>query len=165
MARSETHTRVLIQWYAVPNADTRRGGLMPVYDLDGRQRGSTYGKGYDLETALQMAKADAEDEASRYVGDWDVIVEQKPGTPGATKAKRAAKAPKAKPPKRTSPWGEVGTSSDVLPWRNSYANWTVRVGEAAVKYNAPIAFGSETYEAWQAGISPDEYARARRRRT
>ena len=132
-----------------------------MYDLDGRQRGSTYGKGYDLETALQMAKADAEDEAARYIGDWHVVVEQKPGSPGAVKTKRAAKA---KVMKRTSPWGAVGTSSDVLPWQGSYANWTVRVGEAAVKYNAPIAFGPGTYEAWQAGISPDEYARARRRR-
>lgn len=159
MAKSADLERVEIRWHVVPNADTLRGGWMPVYDLDGKQRGSTYGKGYDLETALQMAKDDAEQEASRYTGDWDVSVEQKLGTHGAPKTKRKAAKPKA-PPEPSSPWGKMGTASDTLPWRNSYANWTIRAGEAAAKYNRKIAYGSETYSAWEAGVSPDDYARS-----
>lgn len=134
---------------------------MPVYDLDGKTRGDTYGKGYDLETALEMARVDAEEEAARYVGDWDITVEQKPGSPGAPKRKAAKVAKPKAPPPRPSPWGEVGTASDTLPWRNSYANWTVRVGEAAARHNARIEFGSDTYEAWEKGVSPDAYAKAR----
>jgi hypothetical protein len=162
--RSDTHTRVLIQWHAIPNENKARGGWMPVYDRDGKTRGHTYGKGYDLEAALEMARVDAEEEAARYVGDWDVTVEQKPGTPGATKTKRKTAAKPKPPAPRTSPWDEVGTASDTLPWRNSYANWTTRVGEAAARHNARIAFGSDTYEAWEKGVSPDAYAKARARK-
>ena len=159
MSRSDTHTRVLIQWHVIPNEDKHRGGWMPVYDLDGKTRGNTYGKGYELEAALEMARVDGEEEAARYVGDWNVTVEQKPGTPGAPKTKRATKTAKPKPPApRTSPWGEVGTASDTLPWRNSYANWTIRAGEAAARRGTNIAFGSETYDAWRSGVSPDAYA-------
>jgi hypothetical protein len=69
-----------------------------------------------------------------------------------------------KPPERKSPWGKIDTAEDQLPWRNSYANWTMRVGEAAAKHGAPIAFGSETHDAWKAGISPDAFAKARARK-
>ena len=162
MAKSD-FSRVTIQWYAIPNGNKQAGGWLPVYDEDGKQRGDTWwSRGYDLDTALKMAKEDAERLAEKFVGDWNVIVEQKPGTEGASKTKRAAK--KVKPPERKSPWGEVDTASDQLPWRNSYANWTMRVGEAAAKHNAPIAFGSETYDAWKAGISPDAFAKARARK-
>jgi hypothetical protein len=58
---------------------------MPVYDHNGKLRGNTYGKGYDLETAMAKAKADAEDEAAHYSGDWDVVVAKKPGSQHATK--------------------------------------------------------------------------------
>ena len=163
MAKSSDHTRVTLYWHAIPNENKARGGWMPVVDEDGKQRGNTWGRGYDLETALSMAKADAEETASRFVGDWDVVVEPKPGAPGVPKAPR--KAPKAKKaPVLRSPYGEVDTASDQLPWRNSYANWTVRVSEAAVKYGAPIAYGSDTHDAWKAGVSPDAYAKARARR-
>lgn len=155
MAKSSDLERVAIYWYAVPNADKSRGGWMPVYDHIGKQRGSTYGKGYDLETALAMAKADAEDEASRYIGDWDVVVAQKPGSPGAVKTKQAKKAPSAGPARK---------ERDDLPWQSSYANWTIRVGEAAARHGSSIAFGSETHDAWKAGVSPDAYAKARVRR-
>ena len=163
MAKSADHTRVTIHWYAIPNENKVRGGWMPVIDHDGKQRGDTYGKGYELETALEMAKETAEERASRYVGDWDVVVGPKAGAPGVPKAPR--KAAKAKqPPPRSSPWGEADTASDSLPWRNSYANWTIRVGEAAAKHGASIAFGSETHDAWKAGVSPDAYAKARAKR-
>lgn len=153
--------RVTIRWYAVPNANTRQGGWMPVYDLNGKMRGDTYGKGHPLETALKMARADAEDEGARYVGDWAVTVEPKPGAPGVPKSRTRAAAPKRAPP---SPWGQTGTSADTLPWRNSYANWTIRAGEAAARHGAHIAFGADTHAAWEAGISPDEFARKHSRR-
>ena len=178
MAKSSDHSRVTLYWHAIPNENKARGGWMPVVDEDGKQRGNSWGNGYELETALEMAKADAEERASRFVGDWDVVVGPKAGSPGAPKALR--KAPKAKKPRaaaretvgphltalraRPSPWGEADTASDSLPWRNSYANWTVRVGEAAAKHGASIAFGSETSDAWKAGVSPDAYAKARARR-
>jgi hypothetical protein len=156
------NTRVTIYWYAIPNENKARKNWMPVYEENGKQRGSTYGSGYDLNTALVEAKDMAEEIGSRFVGDWDVTVEQKPGTPGAPKTKRKSKAPTRSAPR--SPWGEVDTAADTLPWRNSYANWTIRAGEAAAKHNAKIAFGLETHAAWKAGVSPDAYAKARARR-
>jgi hypothetical protein len=149
----------------IPNGNKQAGGWLPVYDEDGKQSGNTYwSRGYDLDTALKMAKEDAERLAEKFVGDWNVIVEQKPGSPGAPKHKAVKTAkPKAASP-RPSPWGEAGTASDTLPWRNSYANWTTRVGEAAARHNARIAFGSDTYEAWEKGVSPDAYAKARARK-
>jgi hypothetical protein len=166
VAKADDFSRVTINWYVIPNGNKQVGGWLPVYDLDGKQRGNTYwNKGYDLETALADAQAMGEQEAARYVGDWNVVVGQKPGTPGAPKASKAKRSSKGKsPPARPSPWGAVGTSSDVLPWRTSYANWTVRVGEAAARHGSSIAFGSETYDAWKAGVSPDSYAKARARR-
>lgn len=183
MAKSSDHSRVTLYWHAIPNENKARGGWMPVVDEDGKQRGNSWGTGYELETALEMAKADAEERASRFVGDWDVVVGPKPGAPGVPKAPR--KTPKVKTARakaaretsretvsphlaalraRSSPWGEADTASDSLPWRNSYANWTIRVGEAAAKHGASIAFGSETNDAWKAGVSPDAYAKARARR-
>ena len=162
MAKSSDHSRVTLYWHAIPNENKARGGWMPVVDEDGKQRGNTWGTGYELETALEMAKETAEELASRFVGDWDVVVGPKAGAPGVPKARKAPKAKKLPP--RTSPWGEADTVSDSLPWRNSYANWTVRVGEAAAKHGASIAFGSETSDAWKAGVSPDAYAKARARR-
>ena len=50
-----------------------------------------------------------------------------------------------------------------LPWQNSYSNWCEHIAHAAAKHDARIAFGSETYAAWRAGVSPDEYAKARSR--
>ena len=155
MAKSADLERVTIYWYAVPNANKSRGGWMPVYDHNGKQRGDTYGKGYDLEDALKRAKADAEDEASHYSGDWDVVVDQKSGSPGAVKTTRARKTASA---------GSQRKERDDLPWQNSYANWTIRVGEAAARHGSSIAFGSETHDAWKAGVSPDAYAKARARR-
>jgi len=162
VAKSADLERVTLYWHAIPNENKARGNWMPVVDHNGKQRGHTYGTGYDLDTALEMAKETAEERASRYSGDWEVIVAPKAGAPGIPKARKAPKA--KKPPERTSPWGKVDTASDQLPWRNSYANWTIRVGEAAARHRAPIAFGSETHDAWKAGISPDAYAKERARR-
>jgi hypothetical protein len=48
-----------------------------------------------------------------------------------------------------------------LPWENSYSNWCTHLGRAAGDHNARIDYGSETYDAWQAGVAPDDYAKAR----
>jgi len=68
---------IRIRWYAVPNENKTRGGFMPVYEKNGRVHGHTYGRGYDRDEAETLAKADAEDEASHYVGDWNVSVEKR----------------------------------------------------------------------------------------
>jgi hypothetical protein len=75
--RSE-HTRVAITWYAIPNENKRdpRGGYLPVYELDGKVHGDTYGRGYDKAEAEQLAEARAHKEAERYTGDWNVTVKK-----------------------------------------------------------------------------------------
>ncbi len=45
-----------------------------------------------------------------------------------------------------------------LPWRASYVNWCTHVGRAAARHNAAIGFGASTYEAWELGVSPEQYA-------
>ncbi len=65
---------VVIVWYAVPNANKKRGGWMPLIENNAKVRGSTYGRGYDKEDAERAAKEMAEEEAQRYVGDWSVVV-------------------------------------------------------------------------------------------
>ena len=52
---------VEIVWYVVPNVNTRAGGYMPVYRVNGgRERGDTYGRGYALVTAKRLARELAE---------------------------------------------------------------------------------------------------------
>ncbi len=70
--------RVAITWYVIPNTNTRAGGFLPVYSVDGKQRGDTYGRGYDKATAERMAEEMAHAEAARYIGDWDVTVKKGP---------------------------------------------------------------------------------------
>ena len=67
---------VTITWYAVPNAHKARGGYMPVYELDGKVRGHTYGRGYPKAEAEAEAEAMAHKEAERYTGDWNVVVKK-----------------------------------------------------------------------------------------
>lgn len=50
-----------------------------------------------------------------------------------------------------------------LPWRESYLNWCTHVGRSAARHNAVIEFGPATYEAWEIGTSPEQYASARAR--
>lgn len=80
--RAQPMERVAITYFAIPNANTRAGGFMPVYQInDGRVRGDEYGAGYDLEVAEELARQRAEEEAARYIGDWDVTV--RPAKKGA----------------------------------------------------------------------------------
>ncbi len=81
--------RIAITYFAIPNANTRAGGFMPVYQInDGRVHGHEYGPGYDLEVAEELARQIAEEEASRYIGDWDVTVRP---------SKKGARASSSKP--------------------------------------------------------------------
>ena len=78
MKRRKNDDKIVIRYFAVPNADTRRGGFMPAIEVNGRLRGDTYGKGYDREEALVLAQAEALEEAARYTGDWRVTVRAAP---------------------------------------------------------------------------------------
>ena len=84
MAREETPT-IAIVYDAVPNENKTRGGFMPVYEKNGKLHGDTYGRGFDRDEALALAKADALDEAAHYSGDWNVTVQSR-ATPAAKKA-------------------------------------------------------------------------------
>lgn len=78
--------RIAITYFAIPNANTRAGGFMPVYQInDGRVHGHEYGTGYDLEVAEELARQAAEEEAARYIGDWHVTVR-----PAKSKGARAS---------------------------------------------------------------------------
>lgn len=72
--------KIVIEFGAVPNSDTRRGGFMPAVWHNGRQTGDTYGRGYDKEEAIRIAKKEALEEKSRFVGDWSVVVKARPGS-------------------------------------------------------------------------------------
>lgn len=70
---------ILIEWFAAPNVCRTRGkpdGFMPLYEVNGKQHGNTYGTGYDHDKALRIAEAMAKEEAARYVGDWIVTVRE-----------------------------------------------------------------------------------------
>jgi hypothetical protein len=71
------HTRVDIRWYAIPNGNKAAGGFLPVIEEDGKVRGDTWsGHGYDKAEAETMAEARAHEAASRFVGDWNVVVKK-----------------------------------------------------------------------------------------
>lgn len=71
-------TKIEITWYARPNENKRdpRGAWMPVYELDGKIKSDTYGRGYDKAEAEAEAEAMAHREAERYVGDWNITVKK-----------------------------------------------------------------------------------------
>lgn len=43
-------------------------------------------------------------------------------------------------------------------WTRSYDHWSAAMGDAARRHRVTVAYGSETHDAWRAGVSPDEYA-------
>ena len=52
-----------------------RGGWLPVYSVNGHRHGNEWAvHGYDKDEAL--ARAEAEETASRFIGDWVVRVEE-----------------------------------------------------------------------------------------
>jgi hypothetical protein len=71
------HTRVDIRWYAIPNGNKAAGGFLPVIEEGGKVRGDTWsGRGYDKVEAETMAEARAHEAASRFTGDWNVVVKK-----------------------------------------------------------------------------------------
>lgn len=69
MPRS-TDGQIRIAYGAVP---AQAGGFLPVYWENGRRRGDAYRReGWDRDVACAMARRDALEEKSRYVGDWDL---------------------------------------------------------------------------------------------
>jgi hypothetical protein len=84
----ELGTKVTIRWFAIPNVDTRRGGFMPMVEVDGKLKGDTYGTGYARDIAESMAEERARALADRYVGDWRVTVRKGEGRYVAAALKR-----------------------------------------------------------------------------
>ena len=71
------HTRVEIRWYAIPNQNKASGGFLPMIEEDGRPRSDTWAtRGYDKAQAEVMAEEKAHDAASRFIGDWNVVVKK-----------------------------------------------------------------------------------------
>ncbi len=68
------YDKVKIRYCAVPNADERRGGFLPLVSVNGQQHSDTWGRGLDKNVALRRAAVDAQNEADRYGGDWNVTV-------------------------------------------------------------------------------------------
>lgn len=74
MKRRGGDDKIVIRYYAAPNENVARGGFMPLIEVNGRQRGDTYGRGYDREEAMVLAEARALQEAQHYTGDWRISV-------------------------------------------------------------------------------------------
>jgi hypothetical protein len=71
------HTRVDIRWYAIPNQNKASGGFLPMIEEDGKVRSDTCSvRGYDKAEAEAMAEEKAHKAASRFVGDWNVVVKK-----------------------------------------------------------------------------------------
>jgi hypothetical protein len=68
--------KIVIRYYVAPNENVARGGFMPLIEVNGRQRGDTFGTGYDRDEAMVRAEARALEKASRYTGDWQITVRQ-----------------------------------------------------------------------------------------
>lgn len=83
--------RIEILYRAAPNA--REGyGWVPLLRVNGRSAGSEWSSsGYDKDVALTMARQMADEEAARYVGDWDITIAQEP-EPGSKPRKGTSMA-------------------------------------------------------------------------
>lgn len=68
-----TSDGVVVIQYGVIRADS---GWLPLLILRGKERWQWRRHGYDRDLALAMALEDAQHEAARYAGDWDVRVSQ-----------------------------------------------------------------------------------------
>lgn len=96
------HTRVELRWYAIPNQNKRASGFLPMIEEDGKMRGDTWAsRGYDKVQAETMAEEQAHEAASRFSGDWNIIV--KKGRPSQQKPQHAKIA-------KDMSWGPVKTS-------------------------------------------------------
>jgi hypothetical protein len=74
---------ILIQYGAIANANKHRGGWMPQVWVNGHAHGDSYGRGYDRDSALQLAKEEALEKAARFLGDWKIVIEPRDNAPAA----------------------------------------------------------------------------------
>ena len=51
------------------------GGFLPMIVVNGREHWNWRGKGYDRDVAAALAEA--KEEAARYAGDWNIIIENR----------------------------------------------------------------------------------------
>lgn len=67
-------TTILFEHGVIPNG--REGyGFLPYVEEDGLPSCNTWqASGYDFETAERLSKEMAESKASRFVGDWTLII-------------------------------------------------------------------------------------------
>jgi len=73
----EPNPVIAIEYYAARNESRRAGDWLPIIINNGHAAGSTWaGRGYDEDEALAAARTLAEEEAARYVGDWDVSIRE-----------------------------------------------------------------------------------------
>lgn len=77
--------------------------------VNGRSQGNTFGRGGDEEEALATARRMAEQEAEKFVGDWQITIQSigyYVGSRVAASHAAATTAPKASP--EAVPWRKAG---------------------------------------------------------
>lgn len=68
--------RIKVEYGAVSNANTYKGGWLPVIRVNGKQYGDTWSsKAFDRDQATELARHAAVEEASKFVGCWEVTIE------------------------------------------------------------------------------------------
>lgn len=71
---------IIIEWGAIPNVCKAPSAcaFVPMIWVNGRAEGSTYSVHGNLrEEARELARERAEDEASRFGGDWTITVRER----------------------------------------------------------------------------------------
>lgn len=131
-----------IEYGAVPNTNTIRGGWVPMVWEDGRPVSGTFRttSALDEGQARELAYTDARERASRYVGDWQIETVARPSSsptssPTPAKKKRAKKAPKT-PAHMLTRQQENALEEYARGWQGARREirddgWTI---EIAVKY-------------------------------
>jgi hypothetical protein len=73
--------KIRIEHGAIPNGNPRAGGWLPAVWINGRgPQGNTWSaRGYDKHQAEHLARDEAEEEASGYVGDWEITISPRDG--------------------------------------------------------------------------------------
>lgn len=72
---------ILIEYGVTENTNEIKGGYVPIIWVNGEPKGSNWhATGYDLDDAWYVAEREAEDEAGRWIGDWELTVKKRPGT-------------------------------------------------------------------------------------
>ena len=139
--RRDPEDIIRIEYDAIDNADTRRGGFMPVVWINGHRRGDSYGRGYDHDKAVAIAHAEAREEAARYIGDWQITVRPRSSEPtrDPTTRRQVRGRSRRDPPVRACPVGMRVQSlifSRIFFDRVGAMNWAVDHGHHASKVDS-----------------------------